>query len=101
MPGKILEVAAQPVQELCLNVRSQVDIHADGPVFASHAAEQVSKLIHDGHAPRRDHFRHKQASEDAVLVGNMSADRQAGAFLSAERDLILVDQLADVFKSYG
>ena len=51
-------------------------------------------------AARGKHFRNKQAGEDAVFLRNVAANGESRAFLAAQRDLILPNQLPDIFETH-
>jgi len=51
-------------------------------------------------APRGHHLGHQQAGQHAVLLGNVAANGQPCRLLAADGDLVLDDQLADVFEAY-
>ncbi len=47
------------------------------------------------------HLCHQQAGDDAVLLRHMAPDRQPGTLFSADGDLVLIDQLANVLEADG
>src|SRR5215475_7891521 len=70
------------------------------PIFPADFFEECADLVCNGSATRSDHFCDEQAGEDAVLLRDVAANGEAGAFFAAEGDLIFADVLADVLESY-
>ena len=61
--------------------------------------EEVNhKDVQDTMYTLRYHLATQQSGEYAILLGNMVADRQAGALFSADRNLVFLDQFADVLE---
>src|SRR5260221_996930 len=58
-------------------------------------------LLFDRAAPSREHFCYKQAGEDAVFFGHVTAYREASAFFAAKSDFVLANNLANVLKADG
>ena len=76
-----------------------MQIRAQRPIFAAHAAKERAQLFIEGRLPRGDHFRHQQAGENAVFLRNMAANGEAGALFASERDGVFQNQLADVLEA--
>ena len=76
-----------------------MQIRAQRPIFAAHAAKERAQLFVEGRLARGHHFRDEQAGENAVFLRNMAANGEAGALLASERDGVFQNQLADVLES--
>ena len=100
-PQKRWEVGLEPVYRFQFYIVRQVKIRALRPEFAAHSLEQRAQLLRQRSAPDGDHFRDEQAGEDAVFFRDVAADRQSRAFFSADRDLVLLNEFADVLESHG
>src|SRR5580698_6475360 len=47
------------------------------------------------------HLAAEQSGEDAIFFRDMMADGEAGTFLAADHDFVLLDEFADVLKADG
>src|SRR5258708_12325254 len=77
-----------------------MQIRALRPEFSPHALKERAQLFCQRSAPDRNHLRDEQACKDAVFFGGVAADRHSRTFFSTHRDLVLLDQLADVLEAY-
>src|SRR5258706_3222658 len=100
-PEKGRKIRFQPRKRLHLYIFWQVKIGPQGPALAPNAPEQRAQLLGERGVPDRHHFRDEQARENAVFFRDVPANRKASAFLAAQSDLVLLDQLADVFEAHG
>ena len=67
----------------------------EGTNFGKYAFE----LLAQRGAATRHHLTTQQARQHAVLLGNVLANGQTGALLAANQNLVLLDQLTDVFET--
>src|ERR1700686_2989301 len=88
------------LHRVCFLFVAEMQVFAHRPEFAPYFLEQLLDLFFDRSPASRQHFRHQQASEDAIFFRNVSANREACALLAAQRDLILANQLPYIFKSH-
>ena len=96
---KSIPVAPELVEQALLDggLESQVESYG---VNGSDLLEQGFDLLLDGEATPRHRLGDQQAGQDSILFRHVTADREAGALLAAQHDLILFDELPDVLEPY-
>src|SRR4029077_14061474 len=67
--------------------------------LAPHAFKERAQLLRERSSADGDHLSGEEAGENAVFFGYMSANRQSRALFSADRNLVLLNQFADVLES--
>src|ERR1700733_6611853 len=87
------------LDKLLLDLRSQPEVFAERIEFA-YSPEELLKLRAEALASHRDHLGHQQPGDHAVLLRNMAANGQPRTLFAANRNLVLIDQLADVLEAH-
>src|SRR5437870_2889402 len=96
---KSVPVAPELAEQALLDGGLERQVEAYG-VNRSDLLEQGFDLLPDGEATPRHRLGDQQAGQDSILFRHVTADRQAGALLAAEHDLILLDELPAVLEPY-
>ena len=96
---KLVPVALELAKQSLLGggLESQVEAHR---VNRPDLPEQRFDLLLDGEAAPRHRLGDQQASQDSILLRHVAADRQAGALLTAQNDLILLDEFPDILEPH-
>src|SRR5580658_9019872 len=92
-----VRISLQPFSERGFLIRGQVEVLANW-IIGTNLAKQFLKLDAETLAARGYHLGHQQAGDDAVFLGHVAANRESGRLFAADGDLVVIDELADVFE---